>query len=761
MPSCSLPERTIPGGWLASKTVLGIDASPRAFLSDLASDGGAFLFVDSLDFFDDAAKRATVIDLLRSAAEMPNFQVIVTARHDFDKEEPNWLPPDVLASLGRAPPVVITELGAEEIAELRAGAPALRALLADEHPARDLARNLFRLSRLLEVEGFADDLRSEVDLLQRWWTTADGAPAGRRERERLLFDLCDAILAGHDNIEIRAEPAAVGALIASETLRELGPDRLTFKHDVLRDWGVAALLHDDPAKLDGLPLTLRAPASLARSVELGARIALERSTDGQRWVNYLDRLSPRSAHASWRRWSLLAILRSELAPALLDRAAVSLFERDGALLRELIRTAIAVESLPLADLLRESGADEGLIPPGIYGPTNGSWARLVRWLLARRADLPVQALPDLVDLFQSLSASMFFSDPLTPMMATALADWLEEIEAAREQHPLVKSKPRFSSAFRYHDLYKLTEDVRHAFALMAARVPERAQSYLRGVLKRRNPDDAIRDLMRFRGSLAQAAPAELVEVTIAGLVPKVEKKDRRHERSFRNEAFTHLDTDFLPSSPAQGPFLDLLNAAPEQGLALIRYLTDHAIAILNGGREPDDDGITLVLPTGSRFFPWRHTYYWSRNSESCYALESGLMALEAWSHARVERGDAPEQVIADILGPEGSPAAFVLVAVDVLISQWPKSAKVIAPFLGSPELLSLDRSRQLHDGMPEMDLLGWGAIGPNEPSGPIRLASLQERVSRRVPLENLIGHFTHSGGADINALRSILESAVT
>jgi hypothetical protein len=135
---------------------------------------------------------------------VPNFQVIVTARTDFDKEEANWLPPDVLANLGRAPSVVVNELGAEEIEELREAAPALRALLADEHPARDIARNLFRLSRLIEMQGSTEELRSEVDLLDRWWTTADGAPEGRRERARLLFDVADAALAGDDHIETRA-----------------------------------------------------------------------------------------------------------------------------------------------------------------------------------------------------------------------------------------------------------------------------------------------------------------------------------------------------------------------------------------------------------------------------------------------------------------------------------------------------------------------------------------------------------------------------
>ena len=211
------------------------------------------------------------------------------------------------------------------------------------------------------------------------------------------------------------------------------------------------------------------------------------------------------------------------------------------------------------------------MPSGIYEPSNGSWARLTQWLLARRADLSIQVLPDVVELFQSLSASMFFADPIIPRMADALANWLEEIEDARERHPLAADQPRFGAALRYHDLYKLAEDVRHAFVLMAARVPERAQSYLQGVLKRRRPDDVIRDIMRFRGSLAQAAPAELVEIMIAGLVPKPkpEKKNRLYRRSIRDENLYHLNSEFLPSSPAQGPFLDLLNAAPEHGLVLI------------------------------------------------------------------------------------------------------------------------------------------------------------------------------------------------
>jgi hypothetical protein len=752
------PDRTIPGGWLQFKSALSVDVTPKTFLADLASDGGAVLFVDSLDLFDDPGKRATVKDLVRTAAEVPSFQVIVTARTNFDKDEPNWLPAEALARLGRAPPVVVEELGPEEIAELTAAAPALRALLADNHPAHDVVRNLFRLSRMLELQGSTEDLRSEVDLLLRWWTTADGPPEGRRERARLLSDLSDAALAGVDRIETRPAAAAVDALIARESVRELGLDRFAFRHDVLRDWGVATRLHDDPDKLDRLPLTRPASTSLARGVELAARLALERSSDGQRWVNHINRVSPQKSHASWRRFSLLAILRSELALELLDRATGSLFAESGALLRELIRTAIATESRPIADTLAEIGADVSSIPAGIFGPSNTSWAKLAMWLLLRRADLPLQTLPDVVELFQSLSASMFFADPLTPRMAIALADWLDEIEVAEDHHPLAADQPRFASAYRYDGLHTLAEDVRHAFALMAARAPERAQAYLRSVSKRRNPDDSIRDIMRFRGSFPQAAPAELAALTLAGLVATPDEGERRR-RSIRVEILSHIDTVFLPSSPSQGPFLDLLNAAPEHGLSLIRRLVGHAVAVLSAGREPGDDGLTLVFASGSRFFPWRRTYYWSRDAEGCHAIESALMALEAWSHARVERGDAPDQVIADILGPEGSAAAHVLVAIDVLISHWPKTLPAIAPFLGAPELLSLDRTRQVHDSMPEVDLLGWSAAWPKEPPGPVTLAGLKKRLSRRVPLETMLAYFTHSKGADRDGLRRLLEAA--
>jgi len=297
--------------------------------------------------------------------------------------------------------------------------------------------------------------------------------------------------------------------------------------------------------------------------------------------------------------------------------------------------------------------------------------------------------------------------------------------------------------------------------IMASYAPERAQSYLRGVLKRDYPEDTIRDIIRFRGTLAKAAPAELVELTVAGLLLTTERNDRVRHQPFRNKNFTDLDDDFLPPSPAQGPFLDLLEAAPEQGVCLIRRVVEHALPTLNKERGPIDDGFTVVFPSGPRLFLCERSYCWSRDAEGCYSVESALLALEAWSHARLERGDAPDQVIVDILGPEGSPAAFVLVAVDVLISHWPKTMAAAVPFLGSPKLLWLDRIRQAYDLNPEKDFLRWGEIRRKESIGPPGLGDLRQRPSRRISLEFLLGDFAKDDGVDAGGLRCLLETAST
>jgi hypothetical protein len=758
------PSRTIPRGWLAMRATLGFDGTARDFLSDLAGDGSAALFVDSLDFYGEEERR-TVVDLVREAAKVPGFSVIATARRDFGIAEPSWLPADVLDQLGRANPVVINELYDTETDELRNAAPRLMALLADNHPARQVTRNLFRLARLASQQSDAPVPRTEVEMAEQWWQTADGEnDENRRERARLLKALAEQALSRAEQLDAsRSQANAVDALVESETLRDLGNDRVAFRHDVLRDWAIANLLFSDPGLAERLPLDQPAPASLIRGVELAARMAIERTSDSTSWHSFLAALSKDGVNGSWNRTALLALVRSEIAGEILNKASAQLLDDRGRLLRELIRIVMAVEVEPAAKRFAVAGVDLKLIPAGLNLPNGPSWARLIRWVLSLGVNLPASAIPDVVNLYTAWSVGFFGQDPLTPVLVQWLYYWLTEIETPSEGVSIEDRRRPFNDELTSKQIGKLAEDLRTGFLLFCNHTPTLAADYLRSLKKRRYSDQALHGILKFRGALAQAAPKELAELTAELLIPKEEPDEEEGSGSPFREAFGHHDLDFIPASPAQGPFFDLLRYAPEHGLKLIRQLVDYAISFKSGGQAFGANAITISsLDGGEVIFPWVQSYNWSRNAGvSPVIVTSALMALEAWGHERIEAGEPFDKVLADVIGSANPPAAYLLVVIDLLLSHWPKSHIAAIPFLACPELLCLDRQRMLQDNIKIPDIFGIEGL-QKEPVGAVRLESLKGRASRRSALDQILAPYALEEPAENrNLLAELLQRAAS
>ena len=315
-----------------------------------------------------------------------------------------------------APPVVIEELSETEVVELSEAEPRLAGLLADGHPARDVVRNLYRLSRLATRPASAPTPTTELDMAEQWWSSADGdRDAGHRERARLVRSLAEMALGGAFVLDVKdVEPVPIDALVRSETLRDLGNDRVAFRHDVLRQWAIGNLLAVDETAFEKLPLDKPTSAILARGVELAARFALEREPNGDRWAVLLDRLSTDGVHGSWRRAVLLALVHSETSVNLLDQESARLLDNDAALLRELIRTVMAVDVEPASQLLVKLGVNPAQIPPGMFVPTGASWFHLIIWLLKLGTKVPAQALGDVAELYTDWMSGMFGHGPLTP-----------------------------------------------------------------------------------------------------------------------------------------------------------------------------------------------------------------------------------------------------------------------------------------------------------------------------------------------------------
>lgn len=749
------PNRVRGGGWGELAEQLGCDATAREFLTDLAADGSAMLFIDGLDRFDDRREQATVSDLIRTAALVPGFRVVATARPDFDSDARRWLPGEALRDLGEAPALMIDELSDVEVAQLSGADEALAALFRRDHPARHLVRNLYRLDRLSRARDPLDRVPfSEAEMALQWWRSGDAAHAdGRHERRLLLRALALHALTSSTPLDSSAfAGTTIAALVHSGSLRESG-DRLELAHDVLRDWALGCLLFEHPEHLDSLALDAPAPTRLGRAVEIAARLHLERSDDATAWQALLNRVTSVGSHGSWRRTVLLAPARTEVAGDVLTRCLPALADNHAALLIELVRTALIVDSQSGVRRWAALGVDTAKFPRDFIIPAGPAWRHLVEWSLAQGNALPHDAVPQVVDLYGRWCMACLGLDDLSPQLVARMHAWLVVVE--NRNHPPTRNYREWREA---QDAPGLSmsgpqeEELRGTFLSWCRLQPGLAQAYLRSVAAHPNRHTIFRPLISLIGTAASAAPRELADLFLSAL-PEGDVEDRDRVR----DLFAHWDLDYFPASPARKPFLDLLDAHPEEGLRLVRGVLAHAVKRRARGQQVGDNRIVIPFSTGTRAFHWIRSYTWSRDHDS-HIVASALMALEAWAHRRVERGEPIERVIADVLGPDGSPLAVVLVAIDVLISHWPESRAALWPFAASARLLALDRQRYAQDHLDRQSRPLW--VRP-EPVGGATLDSLRGRGSRLNPLDAVVGEYGQHGPDDVRlAMRNALLAEV-
>lgn len=739
------------GGWLAFAQAIGVPGTAREFFNDLAASGGGLIVIDGVEMFADSSRQRTVNELLREVVAIHGFNVVATARSNNDASAKRWIADDVTEALGGVHSVAVGELTDEEVEALSKKTPELRAILATGHPAASISRNLYRLSRLLKVPASAE-IRTEAALASQWWSTADNSSSGSvRAGQRILADLAEGSLAGRTALELREDSDARSHLTRSLTVTEVRRDQFAFYHDVLRDWGIGNLIHEDYARLSSLDLIAPASPRVARGIEFAARLALETSEDCAKWLSLLDRLSPVGAHSSWRRHALLAIVRSEVAPELLEDCSTALLARGGALFAELVTVVAAVDTIATAAFYSSlQVVTDKPIPRSLRTNTTGTGHRLLKWVLAHAKELPVQAIGAVVDLVE-IQIQFFQRLPQLASATTKLLfDWLRQLDV-REAEISIPSEPtteRLDSSMRG----RMIDGLRTMTLLLSKHAPEDAKAYLREIDADRDTYK-IKAVRQFSSVLASVAPAELADLVVNSLI----EKPRRRRSSYGpsdGHAFSHADGDYLPASPAQPPFLELLHASPKHGLALMRRLVSAAVESHSGGADAGENGFIVVFDDGPRFFPWAQTYFWSRDQAREYSAASGLKALEAWGHHRLDAGESVDAVLTDILGPVGSCAAYLLVAVDLLISHFPVTRSALVSFLASPGLLAIERQRGVHDQTDR----GSFAIG-DEPSGRVTLEDLRAKPSRKISLESALPAFL-SDDVDTRKLRDRLRVAV-
>ena len=317
---------------------------------------------------------------------------------------------------------------------------------------------------------------------------------------------------------------------------------------------------------------------LARCLEIAARLALNSDATGATWLTLLAAVERQGVHGSWKRPVLLALPRSEQAFALFMGLKSVLLESGGRRLSEIIRLMIAVKSIPLAKVIARIQPAVA-IPPGVEDlivPKGMGWTWLVLWLVAEAEALPSQVIPDVVKVFQAwlISTQSQFLE-INAQIVGLLFGWLALIE----DEMVPRSYKHISEApppLQIPHLTDVRDEIRMSVFSFAHLNPAAAAGYLSGL-----DPDAVRHreaqaILRAPGSLAQAAPAELADFALGTLIEKDDPDAWHGGRRNRYGPFGANDHLFTQASPSQGPFLDLLEHAPAEGLRLIRGLVEHA-----------------------------------------------------------------------------------------------------------------------------------------------------------------------------------------
>lgn len=613
---------TPPGGWAAFAQRYSIPGTARDFFNDLAASGGGLIVVDGLEMFTDPGTQLTVNQLLREAAAVPGFAVIATARvieaHGGDR----WIRDDVVEAFEGVHSMTVGELTDDEVHVLSEETPELRAILAPGHPASSIARNLYRLSRLVKFPGAAE-IRSEAELARQWWDTADNSPGDLRASQRIISELAHVALTGGTTLELREDSAARTHLTRSLTLTEVRRDQFAFYHDVLRDWAIGRLIHENSERLAGVDLTVPASPRVARGIEIAARLALEGSDDCASWLKLLGRLSSPGTHSSWRRNALLAIVRSEIANDLLERCSAALLARGGSLFVELATTIAAVDTVSTAELFAtlEMKTDKPL-PKSLRTNTTGTGFWLLRWVLTHRNEIPLQALGAVVDLVHIELQAIIAFPKLGTATANMLFGWLRQLDV-RDAAITIPSDPtseRMDGGARR----RMIGELRAMALLLSPQAPGPAGQYVRDIDGEQD-SHKVKVVRQYSTVLAQVVPTELANLVANSLIEPRSRRESSYGVS-RRGAFSHADSDYLPASPTQPPFFDLLVHAKEVGLGLVRRLVAAAVDVHRDGGDPGENGYTIVFDDGPRFFPWKNTYFWSRDQASEYSAASALKA---------------------------------------------------------------------------------------------------------------------------------------
>lgn len=689
-----------------------VPASAAQLGAILSSQGRKVMFVESVERLLEASTRDAFTDLLTLVAKDPTWRVVLTCR-DYSAElvRTAFLSGAAPGAVVQVPPLDDEELRAVEGANPSLARPLSSATL------RRLLRNPYVLDKALQVSWPSEGPlpQSERDFRRRVWQdivcadheAASGMPrrrestfvqvALRRARALALYAPCS---------DLDAE--AIGVLrrdslvVSSEGVAVL----LAPAHDVLEDWAILQWIDEQYAVTEG--------AVSALSSAIGTYPAVRRTY--RNWVvELVDRdnaaadqlfravIQDGGLPAQFRDDTIISVLRSSSAPALLERHKSDLLADDKRLLLLLIRL-LRVGCVGSPSWLEGVGAAPSLL----FVPEGPAWA----WVLGLVANALASFKPDeqglLLGFIEDWARGVHWQVPYPDGAgaAVAIAHWL---------------LPSFDN-YGSDDQRKRTLRV---IAMLPLADRLRFSALLKGGRNGDNRDRGSEDFQKmiFGGAAGAPAGRDMPDEVVIAASSYLLRTHVAHGRY----GYSGIDLEplfgingrrpgeFFPASAYRGPFRALMIYHPRKALAFMVSVFNHSADWYAHRRawsgssieQPFEVALTFADGTSKKQWCNGRLWGWYRGmTVGPYALQSLLMAMEDGLLERARaRPDEMDALLLDTLKKSDSVAITAVVA--SIATAFPHACgETLLVLLSCRPCVQLDRHRLSLESHPPSKMNG-------------------------------------------------------
>jgi len=702
----------------------------QALLGATSSAPLRCLFVDGLDRAFDSDRRRVLNDIIREIKRFNDeflsrgghlercWRIVATCRRE---ELDNYLPHLELADWIRQNSVRRLDVGVlsdTEIARVVETFPRMAYLTSLEH-TQDLLRRPFVLDLLTLPEATLapediPDVLTESWLMEWYWREVVRLAEGWREgkgnsnaREQTLLKVTRAkIQTGHSWLPLDELQAEATQGLVSDRILVLEDARVRFAHDLFEDWAAVRVLAAEKENIGhylkqcGEPLTLVRPLRLLALRQLEVRHAVDE------WLQLLEQVQQKDTLSlRWYQTVLTAPLFSPLLDEMLVTIKPLLFADQGHLLRQFLQATRTICTLPspviyqLMEDLPQPELEKYLAYVRI--PEVERWLPVLKFVLDHRNELPIACIGEIAELAYRwmqiadvplrTEVGQFCFDLLKP----GLDKKLDDVHYADTERVTIRW-PEGSFGEQTTRLLKKA-------VLWAADVfPKQVEAFVRQALEEDDRD--LPDLLLSEEvdwvPLCQCLPALLADAVSQLMCIPMSAADPFGGRSWvcTSRGIRNDHGWRLPPTHLKGPFLGMLQLAPQHGIRLINRITDHATMVWVEC-EKRERGRTL-LPQTLRLSSSEHkiwgddlVYSWFRYpSVGPHGVTCALMALEYWMTELIKHGADPAKLFEKILSQTSS-AAVVGVCVSVALADWRKCAEAAVPILENPAFWHMDRRR--------------------------------------------------------------------